>query len=324
MSGLSREEKEQFIDKGYLIKEEVFKETDFEAVKTSIDQLIDGMASGLKEKGLIEKTFSEESFEQRLNKIYEHYPEQIKEFFAALQGAGGGAFADQSMLDTLRHEGLLSCIEDLVGPDIIGSSVFRIRPKVSGFTGGEVCWHQDSGYLLPHCDDELIVTCWIPLLDVDDNMGCLYVIPESHKGPVLDHCTGGNAHFLVIPDDQLPDTKPVCCEMKVGSVLFMTNKTPHASFENNSGKVRWSLDLRYQSFETPNNIVGFSDKMPESKTEINIPCYTPEADFIIRDSKNPKNEITDEVEFRKLREKYQNVYKTVKGRNWKPYLDYKK
>ena len=42
--------------------------------------------------------------------------------------------------------------------------------------------------------------------------------------------------------------------MRAGSVLFMTNLTPHASFENNTDIVRWSVDLRYQDAEIPNNM----------------------------------------------------------------------
>ena len=34
------------------------------------------------------------------------------------------------------------CVASLVGPDIIGSSVYRIRPKLPGFAGGEVPFHQ--------------------------------------------------------------------------------------------------------------------------------------------------------------------------------------
>ena len=319
---LCQSEKDFFFKHGYLIKKDVFKPEDLDPVIKTIDDLIDKKAHELQKQGKLDVMHQDQSFEYRLNKLYETSPDCFPEFMNVLRGEGGGAFAGQSMLDTIRNPKLVDCIENLVGPDIIGSSVFRIRPKCSNFSGGEVCWHQDSGYLQPHCDDELIVTCWIPLLDVNDEMGCLYVIPDSHKGPVLDHYTGGNAHFLIIPDNELPNKEPICCEMPVGSVLFMTNKTPHASFENKSNKVRWSLDLRYQAYTVPNNIDGFYEQYPDLKKEINIPCYAPEADFIVRDSKNKNNEITDGLKFKNIREKYENKYTNIKGRGWKPYSTY--
>ena len=38
-----------------------------------------------------------------------------------------------------------------------------------------------------------------------------------------------------------------------GGVLLLTNRTPHASFENKTDIVRWSMDLRYQSAALPTN-----------------------------------------------------------------------
>ena len=53
----------------------------------------------------------------------------------------GGGQGDE-LLRLLRHPNLLSLVSDLVGPDIIGSSVFRIRPKVPYEERSEVPFHQ--------------------------------------------------------------------------------------------------------------------------------------------------------------------------------------
>lgn len=119
------------------------------------------------------------------------------------------------MLDFLRHPALLDCVEELVGVEIIGSSVYRVRPKVPAYDRGEVPWHQDSGYLLAHCDKDLMVTCWIPLVDATRDNGCLYVIPGVHRG-IFRHYTGGHANFLEIAPEDLPSPEPVCCEMRAG------------------------------------------------------------------------------------------------------------
>ena len=197
-----------------------------------------------------------------------------------------------AMLDFLRHPPLLSCIERLVGPEIIGSSVYRIRPKLPRWDHGEVPWHQDSGYLLAHCDAYLIVTCWIPLVDATLDNGCLHVLPGVHRGGILRHYTGGHAGYLEVPDGVLPEVTPVALEMGAGDVLFMTNFTPHASFGNHSGQVRWSLDLRYQGTDAPTNIgEGPEDYTPE-REPVTMACYPPEADFVIRDDRHPEREIT--------------------------------
>ena len=62
-------------------------------------------------------------------------------------------------------DALVCQVESLVGPEICGSSIFRLRPKVPGYLRGEVPFHQDAGYTMPHCDTILMVTAWVPLID---------------------------------------------------------------------------------------------------------------------------------------------------------------
>ena len=54
-------------------------------------------------------------------------------------------------------------------------------------------------------------------------------------------------HYLVIPDEKFGGRQPVSVPVLKGGVLLLTNRTPHASFENRSDIVGWSMDPRYQS-----------------------------------------------------------------------------
>ena len=230
--------------------------------------------------------------------------------------SGGGGFSGASMFGMLTHPPLLSCVESLIGPTIIGASAYRIRPKLPEWERGEVPWHQDSGYFLPHCDKHLLVTCWIPLVDSNRKNGCLYVMPKVHQQGVFRHYTGGHGGYLEVPTDEFPDTGPIPMEMKAGDVLFMTNLTPHASFENHSEQVRWSVDLRYQSAEAPNN----ADEGPESYTPeretVTMACYPPEADFVLRNPEHPEQEVRSPEEFRRIRERFHGAGAYNPGRGW--------
>ena len=205
---------------------------------------------------------------RRLGTLFNANAEAGERLTGAIMGKGGGGFKGQAMLDFLRHPPLVSCIESLVGPEIVGSSVYRVRPKAPGYTRGAVPWHQDSGYFLSHCDKSLIVTCWIPLVDATIDNGCI-VLPKSHHNGVVRHYTGGQGDYLEIAQEDLPARTPVAVEMGAGSVLFMTNLTPHASFENKTDIVRWSVDLRYQDPEVPHNI----DERPRGLHTRTRPCH---------------------------------------------------
>ena len=107
----------------------------------------------------------------------------------------------------------------------------------------------------------------------------------------------------------------VALEMQAGDVLFLTNMTPHATFDNVSSTTRWSMDLRYAPIGVPNNV----DEAPESYTPERTPnsmaCAPTEADFVIRDTANPERDVVDGGAFAEIRMRYarQHVHP---GRGW--------
>jgi ectoine hydroxylase-related dioxygenase (phytanoyl-CoA dioxygenase family) len=208
------------------------------------------------------------------------------------EGMRGGGYQGKSMFDLITHPKLLDVVSDLVGPEIVASSAYRIRPKIPGVTRGNVPWHQDSGYFAPHCDDHLIVTCWIPLVDATVENGCMEIIPRSHTSGILEHHTGGNMGLYVIKDEDLPRSasEKIVAECPLGGVVFMTNLTAHCSTPNYSDGIRWSVDLRYQSSDTPNNLGLWPDKnAADMAMNVQIACYPPEADFVVHSEADPSS-----------------------------------
>src|SRR5690348_10430881 len=83
----------------------------------------------------------------------------------------------------MTNRKLLDVAEQLCGPELITSSVYRLRPKVPTRAWSPVPRHQDSGYFEPYCDLGLILTVWLPLVDAAEERGCLWVMLRAHKGP---------------------------------------------------------------------------------------------------------------------------------------------
>ena len=314
---LTTTERQQFQDLGYLVKENIYSRQDLQPLKDGLTQVIDDECATLQKEGLLgPESFAADPFETRLGAIFRANTAAGERINAAIMGKGGGGFKQQAILDFLRHPPLVSCIESLVGPGIIGSSVYRIRPKAPGYTRGAVPWHQDSGYFLPHCDQSLIVTCWIPLVDATIENGCMYVIPKSHCDGIYRHYTGGQGGYLEIAQEDLPDPDPVVCEMRAGSVLLMTNRTPHASFENTTDIVRWSVDLRYQNSDIPHNVDEHPEDFNPERDPVTMACYPGEGDFVIQDAQHPEREVTDIAQFQKIRTRYERIPVRSPGRGW--------
>ena len=175
-----------------------------------------------------------------------------------------------------------------------------------GHIKGPVPWHQDSGYFEPYCDHALVLTVWIPLVDATEERGCMWVVPRVHLGPVVRHRQRLGKPYLEISGEDMPEGERTCVPVSKGGVLLLTNRTPHASFENNSDIVRWAMDLRYQNASLPTNasITRLAGEAVPSE-DVPIACYPPEADFLVRSQKRPHEVLTDPDAFHRLRSTHQ-------------------
>ena len=83
---------------------------------------------------------------------------------------------------------------------------------------------------------------WIPLVDVDEENGCLHLLPGGHRHtPPFDHQWEPDSFV-----QELDGLTPVPMPMKVGDALLIQQHLPHVSPPNRSDHVRWSVDIRYQ------------------------------------------------------------------------------
>ena len=316
---LTTSELEHFERLGYVVKSGLFSADDMTPIKRAIDSIITEKAREWQAGGKPGEMFESAPFETRLAQLAQHNLDAAKEIYGSILGKGGGGYSGPAMFDMARHPPLLSCIESIIGTEIVGSSVYRIRPKMPGWAHGEVPWHQDSGYTMAHCDRYMVVTCWIPLVDSTVANGCLYVVPGVHKKGVYTHYTGGHGGYLEIPRADLPNSDAaIPIEMDAGSVLFLTNVTPHASFDNTTKIVRWSVDLRYQSADVPNNVGERPEDYTPEREPVTMACYPGDADFTLQSPSHPERIVRTAEEFHQLRKVYEDGHAHSPGRGWTP------
>ena len=297
---LTQEQIDAFHREGYLVVDNVFTDEELQPVIDEIKDEIDVRARELVASGELSQTFEELDFGHRLAMI-------SRETDKVAVTIWNGKLSGPAFFGLITNPGLLDVAEQICGEELIASSVYRLRPKIPGHHMSAVPWHQDSGYFEPYCDKALVLTVWLPLVDADASNGCMWVLPRQHRGEVVLHRQAKGQPYLEIAQEDLPEGEPVCAPVKKGGVLLMTNKTPHASFENSTDGVRWSMDLRYQSAALPTNakITRAPGEAVESPEEgVPIACYPPEADFLVRSQTRQDEIVTSAEEFHRLRNEH--------------------
>ena len=138
---------------------------------------------------------------------------------------------------------LLRIVEALIGPGFRLHSKGFLMNKPLRFST-EKPWHQDSAYF-PHANE--ILTAWIPLQDVNEENGCLFALPGSHKYGLLPH-VGAEAQLDL---QRLNLSGAQAYPMKRGAVLFMDRYTAHYSPPNTTPLQRRALIFRYEKTTPP-------------------------------------------------------------------------
>ncbi len=152
---------------------------------------------------------------------------------------------------------LVDIAEQLIGPNIKGATsqlTFKMRGNIKPFG-----WHQDNGY--GELDPYNTLTTLTALDDADEENGCLWIIPGSHKQKQI------KANYS--PDDktseksidlEVDESQAIPISMKAGEAVVFHCWTLHKSEGNRSkDRDRRILFLRYADADA---VEVYNDQKP--------------------------------------------------------------
>ena len=295
MSFLDANQVDHFQSEGYLVVEDLISPEDvLDPLVDEYEKVLSTLAEELFGQGAISSTYSDLPFNERLTEIYQDSGKIHSGYFDfSLPQAGvkidTPMWHGPAVFDTLTAPALLDAVESLIGPEIYSNPVQHVRLKppekltpIHTEPGkvqlGATPWHQALGVVNEEADDTDMLTVWIPVWDATEESGCLHLVPWSHMEGLASHCSGPNAARpgLHIPDDRLRLEDAVSLPMSRGSVLFMHRLTCHGSLPNNSDRVRWSLDLRYNPIGQPTGRGSFPGFVARSRSNPEIELHDSE------------------------------------------------
>jgi phytanoyl-CoA hydroxylase len=275
---LTQQQIEEFNTSGFLIARGALQDADLQPVIDELSTWIDQRARQLHSEGQIEDLHADAPFSQRYGLL-----------FAQSQDMGKGLdimhYRGRAIFEFLHNKNLLKLIESLLGPELTCNPIQHLRAKPplahegnAGPSFHNAPWHQDAGVMMAEAEASNIITCWLPIGDATQEMGCMEVLPGLVQTGYLDHQREGGT---TIRPELMPDIEPVVAACNKGDVVLMSCFTPHRSTPNYSDLCRWSLDLRYQPTGVHTGRTGHPD-------------------FVVRSHRDPASEMRDYDEWCRL------------------------
>lgn len=117
--------------------------------------------------------------------------------------------------------------------------------------GGPNHWHQDAPYWPPLTPKDAQVTAWVALDDVDDENGCMRMVPGSHEWGTHVRWLEALENFDAMPSSFGGSPIEVkVCPVRRGQVHYHHSLTWHGSGPNRSGRPRRAIALHYMTERT--------------------------------------------------------------------------
>lgn len=280
---------EQLEDQGYAVVRSVLDvEQDLQPVENEYAEILDGLARRWFDAGLVTSLHTGLPFCERLSRLLEETDVRFDRYFDISLPQSDVTeetpiHNGPAIFSLLRSPRVLDVVEQVIGPEIYNNPVQHTRiklpahclgPASTSDLTGDVGWHQDLAVVTEDADATELLTVWIPMTRATIEMGCLAVVPGSHR-ELMHHCRSSHAktlNQLSIPDALVGENE-VPLPMEPGDLLLMDRRMQHRGLPNTSDQVRWSFDLRYQPTGQPTGRRWFPG-------------------FVARSRSNPASELT--------------------------------
>jgi phytanoyl-CoA hydroxylase len=235
----------EFATNGFVVIKNAVQDAALQPLIEKIQDVVDKKINVLHQQGLITNKYESESFSRRWSEVNKEY--QANEQMWVRQ------IFSKAIYDLGVDTKIVDAVEALIGQEIRFNGDYHVRPKLPHQDLTVVPWHQDAYYyggkesanpLFP------IVSIWIPLVDVNEDNGCLQFVPGSHKWGMkpewnekIPNLNDGMNNVKRSP--HVLDEQGVSLPMKKGDMVVFDKLTFHRSLPNVTNDIRWNVDLRY-------------------------------------------------------------------------------
>jgi len=242
MYELTREDRDAFGRDGFLLLRNIVPKATIDEIRGVFGGVVDRQANEWLEEGRIPERYETEPFETRYARMRDHVP-------ATFSNSWKRIIVSEPVYRLWQLPELLALMRPLLGDELYAHATFNGRPRVPGQLVQTIDWHQDAHYYPEWSTYEWnILSCWMPLVPVDGETGCLQVLPGYHTGGIRPRVKLPRNNLVGLADSELEGFEPFTCVMNPGDVLIFGPLIAHRATDNNGPNVRWSIDIRFAPY----------------------------------------------------------------------------
>lgn len=228
---------EKFNENGYLVIKKLLNKNKIKQIQKTIINRSKNYLNSTKNF----KNFYDKSFHAGLIDLKKKNPSRFGSFYDSLQKC-------LELYSIILDEKLLLNISKLskLQHENISFNGENIRMDLPHDKLHYVDWHQDRSYYFQNRDGNKGLVCWIPLMNIKKNLGPLKICEKSHSDGFItkykkSRKKNSSTQRKIIMKKKY---KIINNEVEEGDVLFLSKNTIHASGENISNLLRFSLQVR--------------------------------------------------------------------------------
>lgn len=239
---LSAEERRQYREEGYFVRECVFGEDDLRRLRAAVERIHVRISDAKSDTDPIQR-LEGRKFQTTLGSVvkWEWNDEE-----GAIRSMEPIHHLDRDVDALIDDDRLLVPAGALVGCDRVSLFTDKLNFKRPG--GSPFPWHQDAPYWAFGCSHlDQLASMQIYLDDATFENGCLWVVPGSHtRGHIPPPAQDGALQRLYTDIGALEGLEPKPLIAPAGSVIFFDGYIVHGSKSNHTHSDRRAIILTYQ------------------------------------------------------------------------------
>ena len=142
-------------------------------------------------------------------------------------------------------------------------------------------WHQERSFFPQNRNGLNGLVCWIPLMDITEEIGPIHISPRSHTEGQLKLSSIGKKDVsyttqIPVPDEFVDKYEDLAVPVNVGDAVFFNMLLFHRSGQNISNKIRSAVQARFHTSTAddfiPFDLINYYNPFIKQKLEKKYDC----------------------------------------------------